>query len=195
MEVEYDQTLEDHIAFNAYHQASQPWWRRNVRVLMLGILMLILTGFLLVEILSLADQQRPANRRGLTDLPASDQAFLLFVLACPLTFWAVLAWGKRYLVRWQITRLVRHPQNEKLLLGWRSCSIGPEGVTFRQEGGSGNFSWATVPRICQTEEYAFIYTTTYQAIIVPRRAFASAEEFQEFVATARAYRDAARDAS
>lgn len=79
------------------------------------------------------------------------------------------------------------------MLGWRWCSIGPEGLAYRDESGSTTLAWAAIQRIVSVEDYVFFYTTTYYALLVPRRPFANDQAFQDFVATARRYYEAAQE--
>jgi hypothetical protein len=195
MEVEYVQTLEDHIAFNNYYQASQPWWRRSRVLLIPCLLVLLLTGFLLAQILwPVNREQPPGHRAPPPELTGWDLVLMLSLYVLPVAFWmAFLVWGKRYLINLQIKRLVRHPENKKRMLGWRRCTIGPEGVTLRDEDSSTTLAWAAVLRIAHAKEHIFFYTAAQQSIVVPRRPFTDEQAFQDFVVTARRYHDAAQE--
>jgi hypothetical protein len=190
MEVEYVLTAEDYVAFNRYHQKA------NVRVLRLGpwvwlVLLALLMGLFLLPAFSSDPKRQPP--------PAADHgqwiqsAFLFFIIPA-LVLVILLVWGSRYLLAIQVKRVVTHPDNRRQLLGWRRTAIGPEGVTVRGEEISTQLAWTGVHKIALTQQHAIFYTSALQAFIVPRRPFASDDEFKKFVETAQDYWEKAEDA-
>jgi hypothetical protein len=191
MEVEYVLTVEDYVAFNKYQQAalrkprlSMSWWW--------PVLLLILIGLFFLPSLSGPKRERPPDP---ADGQSTNSAFMFIALPALVIGVALLVWATRYLLPYQVKRFVTHPDNQKRLLGLRRTSIGPEGVAVRGEAIHTTVGWAAVRKIVLTQEHAFFYITTLEAIIVPRRPFASDEEFQEFAQTARDYRKMARQAA
>jgi hypothetical protein len=186
MEVEFVQTVEDHIAYNEYQLAYQPWLVRNQFRLVAGFLVFVwVTTFLL---------EAPPNL-GPIRLPDRVEwhhiaicVFLLVLIAVPVF---IYGWGMRYAVRARVKRLTRNPENRKML-GWRRYVIGPEGVGIQLEGFSDRIMWGVVKDIAETEDHAFIKVSNVEVYFVPRRAFASDDEFREFVETARGYWDRAQ---
>jgi YcxB-like protein len=188
MEVEYVLTVEDYVAFNKYQLASQPASRRHMSWVWL-VLLVILLGLFLLPTLSGPKRQPPPEVNWWTT------AFDISLLVVPLVLVvAFLVWGRPYLVTLQVKRVVTHPHNQKRLLGWRRTSIGPEGLAVRGEDVHLVLAWPAIRKLALTPQHAFIYITTLEAIIVPRRPFASDEEFQRFAETVRAYRQMARQA-
>ncbi|MCL4787363.1 MAG: YcxB family protein [Verrucomicrobia bacterium] len=53
--------------------------------------------------------------------------------------------------------------------------------------GQTSTAWQAVERVANTGDHAFVYTSAMAAIIVPRRAFSSAAEFDQFVRAASDY--------
>ena len=100
--------------------------------------------------------------------------------------------GPAYLLTLQVKLLLKHPANQKLLLGWRRTSLESEGLAISAEASNTMLTWAAFQKIAATRDHGFFYTTPQHAVIVPRRPFVSDEEFREFVALARRYRDVAR---
>jgi hypothetical protein len=78
------------------------------------------------------------------------------------------------------------------LFGHHRVEISPEHVTEFNPHGQTSSTWRAVEQVAATEDHAYIYINAMAALIVPRRAFASPAEFDEFVRTARNYHAAAR---
>ena len=187
MEVEYVQTVEDHLAFNNYHYATLPWWRRYGAWTITWPLLIVLqtVGVLVIPSTPGAAPQQGASLTvwTLVGLAVFEGFLITFFVGNP----------RKFLAR-RVRRFVAAPQNKKRFTGWRKCSIAPDGVRLRQEEGSMTLKWTAVLRIAQNDDYVFLYTTSRNALIVPRRPFASDEQFQQFVATAQCYRDTAQKA-
>jgi hypothetical protein len=59
-------------------------------------------------------------------------------------------------------------------------SLSDDGFSESTVVGEQRTSWAGVDRVEQNADYIFIYTSPVAAHIVPRRAFASAEDAERF---------------
>jgi hypothetical protein len=178
MEVEFDLTAEDFIAFNLYHQERLPWGRRHPQWpwwVILGVFGVVL-GF--TTVVAGTD-----NERGL--------------LATVGVLGGTAVWAGYSLFMWrerianQVRRELRRSESG-LQEGWFRLKIKPEGITVTDEDGRTTLRWQRVERIAVTDDYAFFYVGEKTASILPRRAFATAEEFKNFVETARQYRKADR---
>ncbi len=191
MEVEYVQTVDDYVVFNRHHQTSQPWWRRQWRMVYIGLAMLALTVFLFVQILPSFDANPPPDRVAFADQPGFVLGFLGFALLFPLSMFAcalaLSRWVRPFFLRMQVRRLVTHPQNRMRLLGWRRCSLGPDALAVHGKEVSLTLAWPAIQKIAEGEEHAFFYTTTQEAMILPRRPFPNDRAFRDFVAAARRY--------
>src|SRR5215475_5272012 len=83
-----------------------------------------------------------------------------------------------------------------------NCTLGhplfvqpltPEALLTASEYGSGTTFWSGIEKIIIAGERALMFDSPTSAQVVPRRAFADEDQFREFVAIARRYRDEARD--
>ncbi len=178
MEVEYVQTLKDLIALNIYLQERQPWWRRNA-FLWGGYLFVIALGLGLWLWLCVG-----------TTLGLANLVFPVLFCVIYLPLWAFLAYGWKRRTALRVKHFAKRPENRRML-GWRRCSLQPDGLTLTTEDTSLTIKWEGVSRIAQTEEYGLLFITPRSAVIVPRRAFAAEEDFLAFVRMARAFRKAA----
>jgi hypothetical protein len=182
MDVEYVQTVRDVIAFNVYHHQNRPWWRRHMRW-WLGCL--IFCGIALVS--WLRDSRPEAH--------SSTSFWIGFVgvSAAGASLWTaycLLYW--RRIIAEQVKRFVKRPENKRML-GWHSCSIGPEGVTATTKDTKTLILWSGVNDIVSTSDHLFMYVTKQNAIIVPRQPFASEQDFRRFAAAAQQFRNSAMD--
>ncbi len=89
MEVEYVQTVEDHLAFNAHQLASQPLWRRYWMFLAGWLVILVACGALLSAIVP----ARPT--RALEQIWWERSLFFGFVALFSASALAGKAWSQR----------------------------------------------------------------------------------------------------
>lgn len=174
MTAEYEITKDDLSAFNLYHQCHSPTARRQyLRSWFVPVLiwLLIFSG-----IWYLADSERGTPLRTFLDLLPLFSFVPLYLLYFP--------WAYRRKLRKLVAGMVSEGQNRGLFSRHR-VTISPEGVTDSNEHGQTSTSWRGIERVAAAEDYAYIYTNALAAIIVPRRAFASPLEFEEFVRAAR----------
>jgi hypothetical protein len=189
MEVEYVQTVEDYMAFSRYHHTHR-WYS--------GLSWRWLLVFFFPVWLAWHNLTGPPAPPEAPPPPVDKWAAVLiitaFAIAILLVVVAVRVWVRPYLLALLVKLSLKDPENRKRMLGWRRIVIGPEGLSMRGEGIDSTVKWTAIQRIPVTREHAFLYMTTTNAFIVPRRAFASDADFRDFVATARACQDTARHA-
>jgi hypothetical protein len=176
MVIEYEITKEDLAAFNLYHQFQSPTARRHyVRawIFPAAAWLILCTG-----IWYLADRERGRPFRTFLDLLPLFSGVPLYLLYFP--------WAYRRKVRKIIAGMVNEGENRGVL-GRHQVRISPEGIRESGELSEASTAWRAIERVVRDGEYAFIYTNALAAIIVPRRAFGSLEEFEQFVRAASAY--------
>ena len=72
-----------------------------------------------------------------------------------------------------------------------TVAIDPQGITETTQLGESRVAWRGIYRVDSTAEHLFIYTQPGMAHIIPRRAFASSEEADNFLRTVAGYHSAA----
>jgi hypothetical protein len=110
----------------------------------------------------------------------------------------IVAVFQRSFIRSRMSRLLRRQLDDewnRKLLGWRSVSITPETITLTSKLTTYAVRWEAVEQVVTTDEHAFFLITRQSGIVLPVRAFAEDEEFDEFVKAARQYRREADDGS
>jgi hypothetical protein len=176
MTVEYELTTEDIRRFSLYHLFHSPIVRRQYRS---GLLVFPIMWLLLCTMIwFLADRERHTPLRTFLDLWPLFSGVPLWFLYFP--------WQYRRKVRKTVTAMINEGSNRGLL-GRRQLTISPNGVTESGEFGQTIRIWKSIDRIAEDEDYAYIYLHATEAMIVPRRAFPSVEEFDNFVAQAGEY--------
>jgi hypothetical protein len=173
--VEYRLTLKDAAAFLHHHAKSPPRGPRGIpHWFWLIVLGLFLTVWLAVKLAL----QRPL-RMSVPD----------WILVAAVPWFLVFHFGGRQMAVWLMLRKAR--RNPRLF-GLRSLEITPEGLTMSDSSGSNHTRWYVLPWVVATADYAFFYLTDTKGVVLPRRAFADARQFAEFVDTARRYHAEAR---
>jgi hypothetical protein len=180
MEVEFTNTVEDAIAFNQYHADHPPSAHRVPRqTVLLGLAAL----FGIISTLSILYATY------------SDDVLAAMTVPC---FFLVLSLGflslhvlRHQLIAIRVRRVFRQDHNAKYLEITQRLSVTPEALTQASELATGTYQWTAVEKIVVTDDHAFIYTTTWTAAILPKRAFANPEDFKSFVDIARRYQEAA----
>jgi hypothetical protein len=158
MEIEYELTLDDLVAFNKYHYKHSRAYRRQwLRGWLLP------AAIILLPWLALAGSTWSAGRSAMALWPLAIGAPLYLALY-PL------------LVRRQFGRLVPAFLKEgdnNTLLGKHRLAIGPNGLRTVNEHHESTVRWSGVERIAQDDDYLFVYVSAMSAYIVPRCAFSS----------------------
>jgi hypothetical protein len=171
MNVEYDLLPEDIFAF--HHFQSYGTDRTSTgRKVFWSVMAVICIGLLVV--LFLATQ--------------SWQAGLAMII--PLVF-VLTALFRDRIAHYQINQMLRKEQNAKWL-GFRSLTIAPENLNITTELSANCILWSGVHKIKSTDDYAYLYTSSSEAIVIPTRAFRNDKEFDQFVAKAIEYRKIAQ---
>lgn len=181
MEVEYSLGLEDLLAFNQYRNAHSPTIRRQQLThrlavpLALAVLWVLLSGMV----------------GGIVGPSAWIMLGLFIGLVGAVFFFSYPA-RVRQRTRRLVERMYMEGQNRGLFAR-RRLTITPETITDATEISVTTMRWAAVEKIVIDERHAFFYVSAVGAFVLPKAAFATEAEFQEFVETAQGYqREAAR---
>jgi len=171
MQLKFDLTKEDVIAFNMYHYAHSPSLRRKKWVnLVWGMVLALVCVLAAIAV---------KGSGGSAD-------FLWSLLVSIPLYIACYPFLLRRAQRTAVERLIAEGQNRDQF-GKKQVTITPIEITAGGDLTSTTVRWKAVERIEVAEAYAYVYFSALQAVIIPRRAFASDEEFSAWVETARKY--------
>jgi hypothetical protein len=183
MEVEYSLGPGDIKAFAAFDRRHKPGrTAANLPSWIIFWCLLVLLGLVLGVGVGVLDRLR--GQFGFEPLFDSPGAFGLGIFVSIVVFLAFRIQG-RLLTRKEVCD---DPRNH-WLMGPRQVQVGPEGV-FATSAHHRTFSdWSIICLIGTTEEHLFLYIGTQQALIIPRRGFASPGDFEAFRTLAQRYHD------
>jgi hypothetical protein len=178
MEVEFSLTLQDCQAFVLHGQkkpaarAGGRWRRESIWIL----LFVALAGWIVL------------GQPGQPNVARFVEVIYPGVIGAALGAYAVsllYARHNRFLFQNQ-KEYIEDPRN-RWFFDPRRVTVSPEGYT--SVSGVQRFfnCWSIIHEIEATAEYAFFWTNTDSAYIIPARAFRSHQEFEDFVALARRY--------
>ena len=170
MIVEYEITQEDLSAFSFYHHFRSPCAMRQYRRSWLLPPFLWLLGF--VGIWYLVDRERGTPFRTFLALLPLFSFVPFYLLYFP--------WSYRRRVRKIIHGMMNEGHNRGLFTRHR-VATSLDGIADATDVGHSSIAWRAVERVVRNDQYAFVYLNAFAAIIVPRRAFSTPEQFEEFI--------------
>jgi len=164
MEIEYELTEEDVVAFNLYHVKHSKvgkkslQWQRYVSPLIFLLFAYFLSIF--------TDMQRGPlfATFGLTAI--------LWVMLYPKYFYFHIAR--------QVGKMLKGGKNEGLV-GKHTMNMNKAGIHDKTVVGETNVEWIGVKDLIEDAEYFYIYTSTVSAYIIPKRDVYSAEGLKAYV--------------
>ena len=165
MNVSYDLTPYDVIAFWRMHQARSPETRRQRRTLM-GVIA-VGVGLPLWILLSSAKPVLETAHaiRPLLAFPA------IIAVILPFSWW-------RRRRHWR--RLLSEGQN-KNFYGRHTMVLDDQGIRVCHPSGETINYWPAVEQILVSDAYLFLFTSSLGGYVVPRRAFMADTEFNAFL--------------
>lgn len=180
MEVEYDLTQEDLIAFQRHLKKHRPKPRQNSAVT---------TAIVVVAVLGLLTLQFV---RDVVQIPLVDYLISLLPgvgVGALLSFLGIILLAKLRPSN-ALQKMLQDGRNAEKVLGWRRCRIDARAIYIESPFVSTTYLWEGVDWVAATDEHVFLYLTTVNAFPVPLRAFADARTFDAFVDLARRYQAA-----
>lgn len=179
MTVQFALTGDDYAAFNLHWQDTSEFMRRRRRKV--WVLLAVMT--LAPATISIATME---NDPGL--------ATFMGLIALVMLVWtiAILASRRRNVSR-SIHGIFRN-MTGRAMVGPRTLTIRPDAIHTVSEVFETAYKWIGIERIETNAAYVFFYQGSNGAIIVPKRAFSSEEQFQLFLETARQFHRQAAEA-
>ncbi len=181
MEVEYELTPEDLTAFYRYHRKHLPASKLRIEPIA-GIGIWITCCLFIFAIV------------GATVLRL--ESFIVPVLLVfGVSFWFSMGW---YTTKWMTPpttlRSLQNRKDAEKVLGWGRLTLDDQGIHIASRFSSSFFRWNGIDKVEATDEYIFIYLMSYNAQIIPLRAFTDDRAFNAFAEAAKRYQGTASDA-
>jgi len=175
MQVQFDVTLDDILAFNRYCIQRSPMYQRAYRTLLISMPLLFV---LLAAVMTLAANSPPW--------------FMWLLVVAMLVAWPVV-FPRRYwksLDEFVINTMKTSPNRS--MLGKHTLSLSERGLHSSSEVDESSMSWFGVERIEQDDQCIYLFIGATAAHVIPKRAFANAEQATEFHRTAKAFLEQAQ---
>ncbi|AXI00115.1 YcxB family protein [Sporosarcina sp. PTS2304] len=164
MEIEYELTEEDVIAFNLYHVKNSKvgknslQWQRFVSPMIFFMFAYFLSIF--------------------TDMEKGP-LFLVFGLTAIL--WVILYPKYFYFhITRQVRKMLKEGKNEGLI-GQHIMKMNKTGITDQTQVGETKVQWSGIQRVIEDADYLYIYTSTISAYILPKRTIYSVDGLKAYV--------------
>ncbi|MBV9125094.1 MAG: YcxB family protein [Planctomycetes bacterium] len=170
-------TVEDHLDFNLFHylKHSRSFRRYHSRQRLLFPGVMILAVFLLGKRM----RWRRASRLA-----------LIIVLLIGAIWMLAYPWYLRRVIARKVQDFFRKPENHTKL-GEQWVSIGPGGIRQLNEFGERRVEWHGIAEIIPTAKHVFLYYSSIEALLIPRRAFPDESSWEAFLDTVRKYHEEA----
>jgi hypothetical protein len=178
MEIEFELTLQDIEAFSRFHQKHGPKLTPHPLGKAVDIGFGIMTALLLIAFcfswfLFAGDWKSQYLARVIAGACAG-------VIVGHLMTLKVLRWLRSKVIVPNTLRLLGS-EDCRWYLARRRFKIDPGGFEIANEFYQLRYSWSTVELIDSTSEHVFFYLTLHRAHIVPRHAFQSRRDFEDFL--------------
>ncbi|PIC70334.1 hypothetical protein CSV77_09670 [Sporosarcina sp. P16b] len=164
MEIQYDLTEQDVVAFNLYHVKTSKvgknslQWQRYISPLIFLLFAYFLSVF--------------------TDM-AKGPLFATFGVTAIL--WVIFYPKYFYFhITRQVSKMLRGGKNEGLV-GEHSMKMNKTGIIDQTAVGETNVQWAGVKQLIEDTDYFYIYTSTVSAYIIPKRDVYSVEGLKSYI--------------
>lgn len=171
MEIEYSLRPEDFRAFTRYYRKLRSGQITFSSLAVLGVVVIMLVWGLALM---------------LAVFFFGDKGVIAGVLIGWLGVTLLQSWSQVCMKRSIYRATCEDPRNEWAVRGVRVV-LSPDQLCTVSRGSITRYDWSIVWHIGVTDKYIFLYITRIRAIIIPRRAFRDAAQFEEFLALAQQY--------
>lgn len=172
MNIEFERTIQDVIDFNLFHMAHSPSIKRQL------LLMQVLTGLLVIPLVF--------SIFYLVYHSINTFAIIISILAGVLAF-ALYPQSSRKSTVSRIKKMLSEGNNNALL-GHQVVSLSPEGIFVKNQASEAKIIWSTVGRITDNDKHVYIYTSSINALVIPKYCFQSEKAKQDFLEYVNKYR-------
>ena len=179
MKIRFETTIDDVIAFQRYHFANSPAWRRQVWT-QCAMLPGILLGIMLITWLTRNDGmagQFPVEDDGPID-PHSYFLGATFLIVSIV--WAI---GIRWYMYWSLERNTRRflaEGSNRVMFGWREMELVNNRLVLDTELIHSSLDLRAIEKIVGNERYTYVYIAAAQAYLIPMDLYPE-DEYRQFV--------------
>jgi hypothetical protein len=172
MDLEFDRTADDLVAFNLYYLEHSPNARREA-----------LTSRLLISVLAAWF----AGGSYLFTPRYFNWVVLGATLAAGLVVFLVYPFFSRRMTIGRIRTALMEGNNESLF-GHQAVAISAEGIFAKNAGSESKIRWSAVQPLREGAEHFYLFMSATNALIIPKRCFKADEARDEFARLVESYR-------
>ena len=178
MKIRFETTIDDVIAFNRFHFANSPAWRRQVWIQTLIVPAILVAIYLLLHMTSVGVVEDFEEATKLQKLFLA----IFFGAAC-------IGWG--FFIRWHLnsslernTRRFLAEGSNRVIFGWREMELVNNRLLLKTELIESSLDLRAIEKIVGNDQYTFVYIAAAQAYLIPMHLYPE-DEYREFVAELR----------
>lgn len=174
MELKYEMTKDDYLAFNLYHAKHSKTVQNSL------VMQRFLTPIFLLILPFLFSWITGEFLMGL---------FIIFVIISVL--WVIFYPKYFYGYMEKNINKMMNEGNNKNLLGQHVFIANEDGFIEKNSVGESKVSWSSIEKVEENEDYYFLFLSTMSANIIPKRSFsndASQEDFKRMVDKATSFK-------
>lgn len=166
----YSLTADDFAEYNAYTSWHAPWQKKARIKFIVNIafisLIVIPAGIIVSKYIS---NEKPHHylRLGIMILVGL-MVVLLFAY-----------YQEPFRIKNKVRKFVGKDENSSIL-GERELEINDKEIVYVNDAGRSYCKWDSITRNAVTKEYFYLYTSSIQGYIIPKRLFSSQKEIDEF---------------
>ncbi|WEK34407.1 MAG: YcxB family protein [Candidatus Pseudobacter hemicellulosilyticus] len=161
--LQYNLTREDYFKYNYYTNWTSPDKRkfRNRYYMKVLLYLFVMAGLILY-----------------TSQDKSPLITMIAVILVATTMLLLIPFLVRRSVRKRVDQLLALPAN-KHILDRREVQFSDTGIVSRDSNAESKFGWNAVVKVAQLPDAWYLYSSSHQAIILPKRALADEQERKE----------------
>lgn len=168
MKINYNQSVEDIVAFNIYHlNHSQTGKKAMLVQRLLGPIIFFFMFFI-------------ANK--ISDIPAWYWGISFSIVGILWVIFYPKSVEKQ--VEKRVRKMIEEDDN-KGLIGDRVLELSEKGIDVTTDYSSVNYSWESVNKIEQDRKYIYIYQSSMSAVMLPKSIFDTEEDMENVIKTIR----------
>ncbi len=165
MNIEFERTIDDVIDFNLFHMTHSSSIRQEL--ISVQIFSGLLTASLIFSILYFVYHKLDT----FTSIICTLAGVLVYVLYPQIS--------RKSTVR-RIKKMLAEGDN-KALLGHIVISFSPEGLFIKNQASESKINWSAIDKVAQSEKHFFFYTSSVNALVIPKDCLHSEKEKQDFL--------------
>jgi hypothetical protein len=172
MNIEFERTIQDVVDFNLFHMAHSPSIKKQM------LLMQVLTGVLVIPLVF-----------SIFYLVYHSINFFTFIVSISAGAFAFALYpqSSRKSTISRIKKMLSEGNN-KALLGHQVVSLSPEGIFVKNQTAESKIIWSTVDKVVENEKHIYLYTSSINALVIPKNCFPSEKEKRDFFEYANKFR-------